>query len=306
MDFTGNPANIPPLAFTHGGRFHADDVFSAALLRILRPDIRIYRGFTVPKGFSGIAFDIGGGPFDHHDKARQRRENGAAYASFGLLWREYGHFFLSEAEAKRFDEKFIQPLDIDDNNGTGNTLAGLIGAYNPSWDDQVTDPEAAFEEAVKIAHSLLLHKLESLRALERGHALVKKAVAEMKDNIVILPQYVPWKPMTIPSPAEFVVFPSARGGFSLQCVPKDYNGKTGDKIPLPSNWWGRPQEELIQITGVEDILFCHASGFMCTVGSVQGALRLCQLAREEHRRREEQRAASKAEAAQKAAQGAGG
>ncbi|MFV0351940.1 MAG: hypothetical protein ACK5JF_06465, partial [Oscillospiraceae bacterium] len=72
MDFSGNPAKVPSLGFTHGGRFHADDVFSSALLRILRPDIRIYRGMEVPKGFSGIAFDIGNGPFDHHAKNSPR------------------------------------------------------------------------------------------------------------------------------------------------------------------------------------------------------------------------------------------
>ena len=34
---------IPEVAYTHAGKFHADDVFSAALLRILRPDIRFVR-----------------------------------------------------------------------------------------------------------------------------------------------------------------------------------------------------------------------------------------------------------------------
>ena len=52
---------IPAKGFTHGGKFHADDVFSTALLQIVRPDIEISRGFTVPEGFSGIVFDIGGG-----------------------------------------------------------------------------------------------------------------------------------------------------------------------------------------------------------------------------------------------------
>ena len=45
---------IPAKGFTHGGKFHADDVFSTALLQILRPDIQIIRGFTVPDDFDGI------------------------------------------------------------------------------------------------------------------------------------------------------------------------------------------------------------------------------------------------------------
>ena len=34
-------------AFTHGGKFHSDDVFSAALLLYLNPEIQISRGNRV-------------------------------------------------------------------------------------------------------------------------------------------------------------------------------------------------------------------------------------------------------------------
>lgn len=293
MDFSGNPAGLPPLAFTHGGRFHADDVFSAALLRILRPDIRIYRGFTVPKGFSGIVFDIGGGEFDHHEKNSPRRENGAAYAAFGLLWRKYGHHFLPEKAALSFDAKFIQPLDIDDNKGTGNTLAGLIGAYNPNWDTG-GDADTAFFEAVDIAQSLLAHKLESLAAVERGHEVVREALKQMQDNILVLPYYVPWKPVAVPSEAEFVIFPSERSGYSLQCVPRDFSARSPHKVPLPTAWNAAPAEELQRLSGVADVTFCHASGFMCGVGSQQGALALAHKAKADCLARRAERAAKQA------------
>ena len=78
---------IPAKGFTHGGKFHADDVFSTALLQILRPDIQITRGFTVPDDFDGIVYDVGGGMFDHHSEPRETRPNGVPYAAFGLLWR---------------------------------------------------------------------------------------------------------------------------------------------------------------------------------------------------------------------------
>lgn len=50
--------------FTPGGMFHADDVFSAALLASSNLSIGIQSDFSVPKGFGGIVFDIGGGEFD--------------------------------------------------------------------------------------------------------------------------------------------------------------------------------------------------------------------------------------------------
>lgn len=48
-------------AFTHSGKFHADDVFSAALLLYLNPEITITRGNQVPENYEGLVFDIGRG-----------------------------------------------------------------------------------------------------------------------------------------------------------------------------------------------------------------------------------------------------
>ena len=70
---------VPARGFTHGGKFHADDVFATALLRILRPDFKVQRGFEVPDDFDGIVYDIGGGMFDHHDADRPLRPNGVPY-----------------------------------------------------------------------------------------------------------------------------------------------------------------------------------------------------------------------------------
>ena len=55
-------------AFTHSGKFHADDVFSSALLLYLNPEITITRGSKVPEDYDGIVFDIGRGEYDHHQK----------------------------------------------------------------------------------------------------------------------------------------------------------------------------------------------------------------------------------------------
>ena len=67
---------VPKNGFTHGGKFHADDVFSTALLRILRPDFTVTRGFSVPENFDGIVYDIGNGPFDHHAADRPSAPTG--------------------------------------------------------------------------------------------------------------------------------------------------------------------------------------------------------------------------------------
>lgn len=82
-------------AFTHGGKFHADDVFSAALLLHFNPQLTIQRGNRVPEDFAGIVFDIGRGEYDHHQKDSRIRENQVPYAAFGLLWEALGTEILS-------------------------------------------------------------------------------------------------------------------------------------------------------------------------------------------------------------------
>ena len=163
---------IPDTAFTHGGKFHADDVFSAALLKICNPNIAIQRGFAVPQGFAGLVFDIGDGPFDHHAKNSPVRENGVPYAAFGLLWRELGPQLVGPVDAGRFDESFVQPLDLDDNTGCGNQLANIIAAYNPRWDGE-DRPDDCFAQAVALAQDMLAHKLEAIRSVQRAAAEVE-------------------------------------------------------------------------------------------------------------------------------------
>ena len=128
---------IPANGFTHAGKFHADDVFATALLQIIRPDIRITRGFVVPDDFDGIVYDIGFGMFDHHQEPREYRANGIPYAAFGLLWRVLGPGLVGERQARLIDENFIQP-GVGFQGGSGHLLlqGGGCGEADPGKPDR--------------------------------------------------------------------------------------------------------------------------------------------------------------------------
>lgn len=269
---------IPNQGFTHAGKFHADDVFSAALLRYLNPQITFLRGYEVPQGFTGIVFDIGGGPFDHHQKGSPVRENGVPYASFGLLWRQVGEGLLGKRDAKRFDEGFIQPLDQDDNTGCGNQIAGIISAYNPLWDEPA-DETACFEQAVEFALVILRKKFAVFLSVQRAAQEVGAALAKAKDGIVIMERYAPWKQRLIPSRARFVIFPSQRGGYCAQTVPQAF-GRQDLRVPFPEAWAGASEQELPAISGIETLRFCHIGRFMVTTGTLEDAVAACKAAEE--------------------------
>lgn len=282
-----NPYNVPDYAVTHGAKFHADDVFSGALLRYMNPDIKIDRLLQPPERFDGLLFDLGRGAYDHHQQDAEVRENGVPYAAFGLLWRAYGAEVLRTGcpeeslsrEAARFDEKFVQPLDLDDNTGCGAPLADVIASFNPAW-DAGQSPDACYEEAVRFALTILTKKFAQIFAVCRAEKLVRAALAEERNGIVELPVYCPWKQVLQNSPAEFVVYPSQRGGYSGQAVTYgDGDPRKGEnKCSFPLQWAGKSAAELRQLTGIPTLRFCHNSRFLIAADTRADALAACRLA----------------------------
>ncbi len=264
---------------THAGKFHADDVFGAALLRIVYPKMKIQRSFEVPEDFDGVVFDIGFGEYDHHQADKEVRENGVPYAAFGLLWRELGPSLVGEEEAKRFDEKFVQPLDLSDNTGCSNPIAEMIGNFNPGWDEKVPI-ESRFWEACGFAKKILLNHISKVKGFERAKDIVRDYMnkCDEKSGILVLDTFVPWKQEVCGSNYHVVVYPSKRGGFSAQIVPISADDNTLS-AKFPEEWYGKTSEELREISGIETFNFCHATGFMTSCGTLEDAMKVAKSAK---------------------------
>lgn len=262
---------IPANGFTHAGKFHADDVFATALLQILRPDIKITRGFTVPDDFDGIVYDIGFGMFDHHQEPREYRANGVPYAAFGLLWRVLGPGLVGERQARLIDENFIQPLDLNDNTGEQNSLCDAIGFFNPVWDSK-EDQDSCFSR--RWPWQSRYWKPDRQR--QRREPCGRKSAA----GVPQLPRRHRGAALLsavenglYKTDALFVVYPSQRGGWSAQCVTDHKTKKS--KLPFPQSWAGQPQEVIEQKSGIPGISFCHASRFLITAKDKETALAAC-------------------------------
>lgn len=264
-------------AFTHGGKFHADDVFSSALLLYINPEIHIIRGNKVPDDFEGIVFDIGRGSFDHHQKDSRIRENGVPYAAFGLLWEVLGKEILGEELAVRFDESFVQPLDNNDNTGEKNELATLIGNFNPSWDAN-DNGDKEFFQAVSVAGMILENKFERYKGNERADKRIDEILKnhDPKSRILVLPEFIPCQKALSETDIAFVIFLSNRGGYCIQPQKKEYS--MNYKCSFPESWLGLEGDELIKETGLDTAVFCHKGGFIMTVGQLDEAVMACQKA----------------------------
>ena len=230
---------------THSGTFHADDVFSAAFLKLIVPDITIHRGSEVPEDFQGIVFDIGMGEFDHHMSDNEKRKNGVPYASFGKLWRA----FASELY--------------------GESLCSAIAALNPIDRDASGDDE--FFEAVEFAQKILDQKIKKeLRDFQEGQEVLEIYQAMEDKRIVILPRYLSFHDVLPRTEAIYVVFPSKRGGYSAQGVTKNV-----DTIELKKDF---PKEWVEKLPNY--LRFCHTSRFLISADSLENVIRACKEALE--------------------------
>lgn len=153
------------LIATHGGKFHADDAWAVAVLKVLFPDAAIIRTREQARiDAADYAIDVGGvwdpaaGRFDHHQKEfNGARPSGVPYASAGLVWREYGARCVgalalqhtgetvsddvAQQIAYAIDADIVQYLDLSDvgvaKNAPGSYgLSAVVSGFNPGWLDE--------------------------------------------------------------------------------------------------------------------------------------------------------------------------
>ena len=265
------------VAYTHAGVFHSDDVFGAALLRIINPEITINRTFKVSeeiKSETDLIFDIGGGRFDHHFNGAPEREGGVKYSSFGLFWRELKDT-LPEQVWEAVDRELVLPIDVNDNYGEGNPISAVISSFNLGWNDSRSEADAAFSNAVDFAKSALGHLISSeMKKWDALELVESQFEASADKRIVELDTPAPWSASIVAKPEPlFVLFPSDREGWMVQLVPVA-PGSRETKTTFPKEWWGVPREELLDLTHGR-VLFCHANGFILSAKDKDTAIELC-------------------------------
>lgn len=281
---------------THDGRFHADEVVATAILKeIFEVEITRTRDSNILNQLD-IIYDVGGGEFDHHGIEKEYREDGVPYAACGLIWRRFGKDVISFVEPSLSDEEIdtafnhvdqvlIKGIDAQDNGiRTGEetiphmTISSIIGGFNPPWDSERPE-DVAFNEAVDIASSVLKNTMNRIFSIFKSRDIIVKAYENReKPEVLVLDTSCPWEDnlLDIDEKKEvlFVVYPN-KDRYSMQTVRGD-DGK--DKRYLPESWAGKENEELAEVTGVEDAIFCHTGRFIAVAKSFEGIMKMAELA----------------------------
>lgn len=289
------------VAATHSGTFHADDVLAAAALRLAKPSITILRSRDLAQlNAADILFDVGRvfnaatGRFDHHQlEYAEARENGIPYSSFGLVWRELGLTLCgTAAAANRVDLSLVQGVDaIDCGIAISKeaasvklmSISAILGSFNLGWQDATSADamNAAFEQAVSVAKSVLENAIREAKGLEKAKAVVEQAALMEEGKLLILEHGVPWKETVVESSKYdrllYVIYPDAQAKWHLCCVP-DKAGSFSNRKSLPASWAGLDGEELDKVTGIKGCVFCHRARFVGGHTTKEGVIEMAKIA----------------------------
>ena len=309
------PTTNPVVIATHNGSFHADDVFGVAVLQMLFPNNTVIRTRDQAKIVAAnFAVDVGGvwdaelGRFDHHQKGFVgARDNGVVYASAGLVWAAYGEHCLrlgihrrhiSESDIQRvtreIDEELVQHLDRADTGVSMGApglfgLSALLSQFNPTWleesclsvDEREALKLARFNQAVEFTESLLSRIIADKVSEAAAANLILNSRRPFDGRVLLLGgSGMPWHRVVIDEMPEvlFVVYPdSSDTQYQVRTVPVEHETFVA-RADLPYAWAGLRDAELAKVTGVADAAFCHNGCFIAGAYSLDGALRLAELA----------------------------
>lgn len=276
---------------THSGTMHADEVFATAFLDLYKKDITLIR---VPEINNKdvkedvIVYDIGRAKFDHHQEDVDIRDNGIKYASFGLIFREFGKKYLKQEKVNDIDEVFVgiekelvEAIDAIDNgdfpeiiaNYKVKTISDIIKMFNPSFESN-QDENNQFIKAVEFAKIIFLETLHNVIGKVKAKKIIEEKIKTTKSNYLELDKYIPFEETILKSEEAnhilFVMYPSNRGGYGIKTIKKSLEDKT-DRLPFPESWAGLEKEELEKVSGIKNILFCHKNRFLVTCKTKKAA-----------------------------------
>jgi len=286
---------------THSGFFHADDLFAVAVLALKHQtegiEVKRTRDESAITSADyvvdvGAEYDPANGRFDHHqDPGAGQRENGIPYASFGLVWKEFGlELSGSSVVAERVDQHLVQPIDAGDNGFaiyetliedlSPYTIQTVFSIMQPTWQEPKLSFDEAFDRCLVWALEILKREIKLAQAAVEAVDKVREAYDQALDKrVIVLDDHYPWKDTLLDYPEPiYVVSPRIEPGrWGVKAVPnKRFSFEI--KKPFPESWAAKKDRDLQEVSGVGDAVFCHRNLFMCVAESREGAILLAQRA----------------------------
>ena len=205
----------------------------------------------------------------------------------------YDRFFVCLDAIDNGVERY--PADVEPRySSNGTSLTHRIANTNASWWEGEADEDELFKQAMELAKT---DYLDAVTYLYFSVFVVKDMVKEFvqkrfetdkSGQIVRLERMVSWKralleleeELGIKGEIKMVIYEDKNGSYRVQSVPIEETS-FGNRAPLLKEWRGLRNEQLKEISGIDDIVFVHHSGFIGGAQSYDSALKMARLTLEQ-------------------------
>lgn len=268
---------------THSGAFHEDEIFALALLRkflfngqacqIVRTRdqsvINDYMGYE-----KAFVVDVGGilDPskkcFDHHQAGCEEAwEDGSPKSSCGLIWTylvQEGLVNLPPEVVDRIQKEFIIPVDKEDNGIDHFPEIDFVSSYNRDAGSNLQDGQ--FDKAAKAAFDYLDNLIYHIKKSFDDEKAVRNFIKNNGESEIVvfkkklsaveihLAKYEKPKIFCFP-------FGNDANKWGIQMVPLTPDNPFSQRVSAPEEWRGLIDDDLKDISGFSELVFCHKSGF---------------------------------------------
>lgn len=283
---------------THNGQYHTDDVCATAVLDLVigHDFVEIQR--TRDEALFQTAdflLDVGGeynpkkGRFDHHQIGGAGvRPNGVPYATFGLVWKEYGGALCegNDTIVAYIDQKLVQPIDAIDNGVSlvtplipdiyPYTISDYFKSYQGLGD---SNQDEVFVKIVEIARDLIQREIKhAIDKIDLEKKVLYLYESSSDKRLIVMPEYYPCSILSTMVEPLYVVYPEQEEGrFAVKALPVEPHSFVSRK-PFPESWAGKTGEDLEEVSGVRGAIFCHNKRFIVIAKHKEAALLLAQKA----------------------------
>jgi uncharacterized UPF0160 family protein len=287
---------------THNGSFHTDDIFACATLCLILEKkgeefkiIRTRDDEIIKIG--DYVFDVGGiydannNLFDHHQiGGAGKRNNSIEYSSFGLVWKKFGiELCGSQKVVDMVDERLVAPVDAGDNGFdlvenkyeiSPYFIQHAFNAMRPTWREENLTDDEMFLKCVSMAKEILAREIIQAQDMFFAEEMVISIYKNTEDKkIIILDKNYPYE-YTLHNFSEplFVIYPrKADNLWGIKAIKDDPKTFINRKN-FPKTWAGLRDEELQNVSGVSDAIFCHRGLWLAVAKTKEGAIKLAQIA----------------------------
>ena len=250
--------------YTHNGKFHADEVFATAVLKLaLGSNIEVIRTRDITDNIlqNHIVYDVGNSEFDHHAEDNRQHADGTPMAAFGLIWKKFG--LTAIKHVKNVDDKILNRTfeKVED-----HLVISVDGADNGVDQDafsvsNVISDVPNFEEAVDMASMILKNRIDKALKSSADEFMIRETLVEINEDTIFLPQSGSWRFLIDEMPnLKFVIYKNNNEQFNIQAASVTRESNT-------------PKQELSEnLQNYPGFIFRHKAGFLAAFTTKEQAL----------------------------------